>query len=335
MKTALLCFLAATAYTAYAGPARSDFSEHRVYPRFIKFPDGNEVLHDVDLEAPAQQSFLDEVNRNPANNQYLLFTRRNPRSSQSLVMNNVGSITSSNFNPNHPTVVIVHGWLSNQETNINPTIRDAYLNKGEANVIVLDWRRLAISNYVTAVRGVPAVGRGLGQFLAFLNSVTGAPFNSMHLVGFSLGAHLVGNAGRQLGGRVARVTGLDPAGPLWNLNSNRINPNDGIYVEAIHTDGGYTVGGLGIGADVANADFYVNGGISQPGCLTNVCNHNNAWRYFAATVTYNHIVGNQCSSSWQITWNNCSGARLNMGNDDLRKSGSGRFRANTGRRYPY
>lgn len=71
----------------------------------------------------------------------------------------------------------------------------------------MDWRRLALSTYPTAVSGVPAVGRGLGQFLAFLNRATGAPFTNMHLVGFSLGAHVVGNAGRELGGRVARVTG--------------------------------------------------------------------------------------------------------------------------------
>lgn len=75
------------------------------------------------------------------------------------------------------------------------------------NIIVLDWRRLARAAYNTAVRGVPAIGQGLGQFLAFLNRVTGAPYNSMHLVGFSLGAHVVGNAGRELGGRVARITG--------------------------------------------------------------------------------------------------------------------------------
>lgn len=71
----------------------------------------------------------------------------------------------------------------------------------------MDWRRLALSTYTTAVRGVSDVGRGLGQFLAFLNTVTGAPIESMHLIGFSLGAHVVGNAGRELGGRVARVTG--------------------------------------------------------------------------------------------------------------------------------
>ena len=75
------------------------------------------------------------------------------------------------------------------------------------NVIVVDWKRLALSPYNTAVSGVPDIGRGVGQFLAFINRITGAPYNNMHLVGFSLGAHVVGNAGRELGGRVARITG--------------------------------------------------------------------------------------------------------------------------------
>ncbi|CAD0202238.1 unnamed protein product [Chrysodeixis includens] len=326
MHKALLCLLFASAYTALAVPVTSDYSEDRVYPRFIQFPDGEGVMHTVDLEAEPDYELLAEIERNPDNNQYLLFTRRNSGSSQRLVMNNANSIRNSNFNPNVPTVVIVHGWLSNQNTDINPVIRDAYLRKSDVNVIVMDWRRLALSDYATAARGVPAIGRGLGQFMNFVNQVTGHPFTSMHLVGFSLGAHVVGNAGRELRGRAARVTGLDPAGPLWNYNSNRLSRNDGVYVEAIHTDGGYTVGGLGIGSNVANADFYPNGGISQPGCLTNLCNHNRAWELFAATVTYNHLVGRQCSNNLQITWDNCRGQQLRMGNDDLRKSGGREFK---------
>ncbi|XP_035447526.2 pancreatic triacylglycerol lipase-like [Spodoptera frugiperda] len=335
MHKSLLCLLIVTVYAASAVPVNSDYSEDRVYPRFIEFPDGEGVMHTVDLEAEPDMDLLDEIARNPANNKYFLYTRRNPSNSQTLVINDANSVTSSNFNANHPTVVIAHGWLSNQNSDLNPSIRDVYLRKSETNVIVLDWRRLALADYVTAVRGVPDVGRGLGQFLAFLNRVTGQPFNRMHLVGFSLGAHLVGNAGRELGGRAARVTALDPAGPLWNYNSKCVNPNDAIYVEAIHTDGGYTVGGLGIGVNVANADFYPNGGISQPGCLTNICNHNRSWELFAATVTYNHLVGRQCSSSTQITLNTCRGAELRMGNDILTKYGSGMYRLDTGRRYPF
>ncbi|KAM3965566.1 pancreatic lipase-related protein 2-like [Aphomia sociella] len=301
--------------------------------RFIEFPDGDGVPHLVDLEAEPDMELLEEISRNPERNRYLLFTRSNPTTAQTLVIDDPDSIRSSNFNPQVPTVVISHGWLGNQNAGINPTIRDAYLGKGEVNVIVLDWRRLALSDYVTAVLGVPAVGRGLGQFVRFLSSVTGVSYDSIHLVGFSLGAHLVGNAGRELEGRVARVTGLDPAGPLWNYNSNRINVNDAVYVEGIHTDGGLT--GLGIGSEIGNVDFFPNGGNSQPGCLTGICDHNRAWELFAATVTYNHLIGNECSSNFQITWNSCRGQEFPMGNDDLRKSGSGKYRVNTGRRYPY
>lgn len=71
----------------------------------------------------------------------------------------------------------------------------------------MDWKRLALADYVTATHGVPAVGRGLGQFMEFLCGVTGLSLNNVHLVGFGLGAHVVGNAGRELGGRAARVTG--------------------------------------------------------------------------------------------------------------------------------
>jgi predicted esterase len=87
------------------------------------------------------------------------------------------------------------------------TFLSAYLRKSNVNVIVVDWRRLAISTYTTAVRGIPAVGRGVGQFINFLCQTTGCNVNNFHIIGFSLGAHLAGNAGRELGGRVARITG--------------------------------------------------------------------------------------------------------------------------------
>ncbi|XP_063383420.1 pancreatic triacylglycerol lipase-like [Cydia fagiglandana] len=333
MRASLLFLLVAAAYVA-GTPVLEQPADFQ-YPRFFKMAGGDGELHDIDLEAKPDLELLAEVTKNPANNQYFLYTRRNSIISQTLTINNANSILNSNFNANNPTIIVVHGWLSNRNTEPNPTVRRAYLNKSDVNVIVVDWSRLALSDYATAALGVPAVGRGVGQFLRFLNQVTGARFDNMHLVGFSLGAHLVGNAGRELGGQVIRVTGLDPAGPMWNLNRERLAPTDGGYVEAIHTDGGYTVGGLGIGSAIANADFFPNGGISQPGCYTNICNHNRAWELFAATVTYNHLVGQQCTTNLQITWNTCRGARFNMGNDDLRKTGSGMYRLDTGRRYPY
>ncbi|MDK0634180.1 hypothetical protein P5E82_15025, partial [Clostridium perfringens] len=112
----------------------------------------------------------------------------------------------------------------------------AFLAVQDVNVIVVDWRALANSNYITAANGVPGVGQFLGNFLVWLINTAGGNWNNVHLVGFSLGAHVVGSAGRQAGRRAARVTGLDPAGPNWGGNSNALNGNDGQYVEAIHTD---------------------------------------------------------------------------------------------------
>lgn len=90
---------------------------------------------------------------------------------------------------------------------MNPLIRSAILAVQDANVIVLDWRALANSLYVTAANGVPGVGQFLGNFLTWLVNTTGTNWNNVHLIGFSLGAHVVGNAGIQTGSRPARVTG--------------------------------------------------------------------------------------------------------------------------------
>lgn len=70
--------------------------------------------------------------------------------------------------------------------------------------------------------------------------------------------------------------GLDPAGPLFSTRNpeSRIDSGDANYVECIHTNGPtLLIIGLGIGAGICDADFYPNGGTSQPGCLMNTCSH--------------------------------------------------------------
>lgn len=67
---------------------------------------------------------------------------------------------------------------------------------------------MATANYITARRGTAAVGRGLGQFINWMVEAGFLSYSRIHLVGFSLGAHLVGNAGRATGSAVARITGI-------------------------------------------------------------------------------------------------------------------------------
>lgn len=76
-----------------------------------------------------------------------------------------------------------------------------------------------------------------------------------------LSAHMAGIAGKLVRrGLVNTIIGLDPAGPLFSVNtpSDRLHAGDASYVEAIHTNGGAF--GSGIGAPIAHADFFPNGG---------------------------------------------------------------------------
>ncbi|KAL0851474.1 hypothetical protein ABMA28_007271 [Loxostege sticticalis] len=304
--------------------------------RYIWMPDGNEVPHLVDLRAPVNATLLETRrtwrSRNGNDNQYWLYTRENRENYQLLWNGDLNSVRNSYYDPNRPTKVIAHGWNNAGTSDINLYVKNAFLDVEDCNVIVVDWNVLSASDYITAVEGVPSVGRYLGNFLIWLFDNVGGSYDQLHLVGHSLGAHVVGAAGRQIGGRARRVTGLDPAGPLWLTSKDAINLESGVLVEAIHTDGGV----LGIYERVGHIDFYPNGGINpQPGCLISTCSHSRSYYLFAASIRYNHFVGRQCSSMFQVYWNQCSGSNLNMGNADLTKTGYGMYRVDTDSIWPF
>lgn len=113
---------------------------------------------------------------------------------------------------------------------------------------------------------------------------------------------------------------MDPAGPNWYTNSNRLVRTDALYVEAIHTNGG-NLPNLGIGTALGDADFYANGGTIQPGCGIDVtCSHERAWQLFVSTVYYNRLYGRGCNNMFQVTTNTCNGDSLIMGGWVLSKN---------------
>jgi pancreatic triacylglycerol lipase len=82
-------------------------------------------------------------------------------------------------------------------------------------------------------------------------------------------AHVCGFIGKNVRrGRIDTIIGLDPAGPLFSERNpdGRLDAGDANYVEALHTNGPtLLIVGAGIGRVIGHADFFANGGTSQPG----------------------------------------------------------------------
>lgn len=126
--------------------------------------------------------------------------------------------------------LVTHGFRSSLKS--VQGVKDAWLAAQagiNTRVIILDWANISrgkkdpsawlpvITGYTQAANNALDVGTSLGKCLAKLLR-KGLDPNKIHLVGHSLGSHLVGKAGREFkketGKKVGRVTGLDPAGPL-------------------------------------------------------------------------------------------------------------------------
>lgn len=176
------------------------------------------------------------------------------------------------------------------------------------NFIFIDWSLGGSTiNYVTARNRVPSVGAFVASFIDFLHANDLVDLNQVTLIGFSLGAHVVGMTGKQIrSGLVNSIIGLDPAGPLFSVNSpaERLASGDAQYVEAIHTNGGLI--GAGIGAVIADADFFPNGGNNQPGCANSSCSHTRAVSLFIESIVDNRFRARRCATENDAANGNCN-----------------------------
>ncbi|XP_023163398.2 phospholipase A1 VesT1.02 [Drosophila hydei] len=233
---------------------------------------------------------------------FLLYTRKNRNAAQQLQLSDDGRLARSNFNFNYPLAIYLHGFSesANGEKQSSQELKDAFLRRGNYNVILVDWSAMvAVPWYSSAVENLPIAARYLARFLRYLVS-SGYAVKHIHLIGFSLGAEVAGFAGKQLqewGIKLTRITALDPALPLFEGNSSnrRLSSSDARFVDVIHTDGGI----LGNPKAMGHADFYPNGGRPlQPGCAKqeiannrwlNIiigCSHQRAWEYFVESIRH-------------------------------------------------
>ena len=66
------------------------------------------------------------------------------------------------FDPEKPSVLIIHGWMNNYKFRMAKTMVEAFLTRPEYNLIFADWGYSAITaDYRSAVEAVPHVSWNL------------------------------------------------------------------------------------------------------------------------------------------------------------------------------
>lgn len=73
---------------------------------------------------------------------FWLFTRKNPEERQNIYIDETwenSNLSSSYYDPNYPVKIIIHGY--NSDMHITPLIemRQEYLQKGDFNLLYVDW----------------------------------------------------------------------------------------------------------------------------------------------------------------------------------------------------
>ncbi|KAH1027547.1 pancreatic triacylglycerol lipase [Dendroctonus ponderosae] len=233
---------------------------------------------------------------------FQLFTRHNPLMPTPLRIGDDEALENSHFNFSEPTIFFFHAFFESYQLIPATYIRTAYTQRGDHNIILLNAPRLEAGPwYLTAAQNTRVVGEYTAEFIDYLVS-KGLYLPSLHLAGLSLGAQMAGVCGRNVkSGRIRRITGLDPAGPLFTKwpKSLKLDASDAEFVDIIHTDAGI----FGYPNQIGHVDFWPNRGIApQPGCnLKEVkkrnpdalleyafCSHWRSYQFFAESVINPH-----------------------------------------------
>ncbi|XP_019772891.2 pancreatic lipase-related protein 2 isoform X3 [Dendroctonus ponderosae] len=186
-----------------------------------------------------------------------------------IFVDNPSSISDSRFDPDLETKVIIHGWSHNRNVPWLVEMREAMANREQWNIIVVDWAPLSHVIYIEARVHTTVVSKQVAHMILTLK----------------------------------RITGLDPAGPLYEWPHMEsldevLDASDAEFVDVIHTNGGR----IGMITPAGHLDYYPNGGERQPGCELWGCSHLRSVEYWTASVKNPWIFQAYLYRDWVEYW---------------------------------
>ncbi|ALC49702.1 Yp3 [Drosophila busckii] len=174
---------------------------------------------------------------------------------------------------------------SSSEEDYNELAKNANTNTGDIIVIDLGSQLTTFKRY--AMLDIEKTGNKIGKWIAQLTSELRLPYETIHMIGQNVGAHVAGAAANEFtrltGHKLRRVTGLDPSSIIAKYRNTLIGlaRGDAEFVDVIHT----SVYGMGTPIRSGDVDFYPNGpSTGVPGADNVVEATMRATRYFAESV---------------------------------------------------
>ncbi|KAK9747118.1 Lipase [Popillia japonica] len=226
--------------------------------------------------------------------EFYLYTRRSQENPDLINVRREDSLYNSLFNRLHPTKIVVHGFGGGRNLAPSTDMRDAYFHKGDYNIFIVDYGTLVKEPCLKQMEWAPRFcAKCIAQLIRYLTQhPRGVKADDLHLIGYSVGAHISGLVANYLSrnhdGKLGRITGLDPTIVFYmgNNRSRDLDYTDAHFVDVLHTGAGI----LGQWGPTGHADFYINGGSSQPGCAhdtlfkTLACDHTKVTPYFIESI---------------------------------------------------
>uniref|UniRef100_A0A8C8HM22 triacylglycerol lipase n=1 Tax=Oncorhynchus tshawytscha TaxID=74940 RepID=A0A8C8HM22_ONCTS len=221
-------------------------------------------------------NFKDLFQKNDATpHAYTKFSLRKPLMPEDdicyIIPSNPESLKECTFNSTSKTFLVIHGWTVSGlfESWVAKLVSALYEREQDANVIVVDWLHTAQNQYPVAAQDTKMVGQEIAHFIDWLEEATNIPLDNLHLIGYSLGAHVAGFAGSHASNKVGRITGkYNPGQTLRESMLTTACPQMMLTLWTFFTRGslGFSIG---IQQPVGHVDIYPNGGSFQPGCNLN------------------------------------------------------------------